>query len=90
MGILEFIEKLRTKPESERKKIAAMATFIIMVVIIAVWLAFFSLENRDSLSRSNAEEADSPIESLKKDALSFKESILNFYGEFKESINRFK
>ena len=36
--MLDFLEKLRRKPEATRKKIAVAATAVIVVVILIFWL----------------------------------------------------
>ena len=39
MGLLDYIEKTRKKPESVKYRRAIVWTFLIMVVIVGVWLS---------------------------------------------------
>lgn len=38
MGLLEYIEKLREKPEASRRRVAVVATLLIMTVVVGIWL----------------------------------------------------
>lgn len=40
MGLLEYIEKVREKPASVRRRFALTLTVLIMIIIVALWLSF--------------------------------------------------
>lgn len=53
MGVLNYIEKLRQKPEKHRYKILFVATFLITALIAALWLTISFRASLDSEAIGN-------------------------------------
>ena len=58
MSVKDYIEKTKTKPEDEKKRVVFMWTIAIIVLIFLVWAISFSLSianNQDDSARLRAE-----------------------------------
>jgi uncharacterized membrane protein YqiK len=68
MSVKDYIEKVKAKPEEEKKRIVFMWTIIIVLVIFLVWAISFSL----SVANNQADQAQIQAEAevlAKKQAL---------------------
>lgn len=75
LNMFEYLEKLRQKPESSRKKIAFFTSFSVVAVIFAVWLTVIYPDFK--------KETDQKIAESKTD-----ESTENFARTFTEGVGR--
>lgn len=82
MGLIELIEKAQKKPETERKKILAVALILIMSIIVAGWLFAFRAQLRN-VGMKEVKEAAAPFSFVKED-------IKDFYGFLREFKQNFK
>lgn len=47
MGFLEYIERIREKPESSRRRMAIVATVLVVMIVAVIWATLtFSLSDR--------------------------------------------
>ncbi len=74
MGINDYIEKLRAKPQKQREKIAVIATALSFILIFSIWLVSFSETNKSSNSEQAASATDG-LEDLKNSVSGDKKSI---------------
>lgn len=74
---MSFIEKLQNKSKNTRVLILWLATFLVMIVIVAIWLFSFS-------KTLNTTEAGDDLE--KTNIPSLFESIGNDFSTFKEQL----
>lgn len=75
MNLNSFLEKLRTKPEHERERIAIFATGISFLIILAIWLVSFSEMNKTANKETNDSSVESQLEELGKGVSESKRSI---------------
>ncbi|MDI6777779.1 MAG: hypothetical protein QMD77_01160 [Patescibacteria group bacterium] len=75
MSLNDFIEKLRAKPENERRRIAAVATAVAFSIIFLIWLVSFSEMNRSAEDESNSTSVSDQLEEMKGEMGTDKQSI---------------
>lgn len=85
MGFFEELEKLRSRPEGERKKILAAGVLIIMALVTALWIDNLNFGRQESAStgsseKTSAEAGPAPWEVFKK----------TFQGSFEDLKNNLK
>ncbi len=91
--IIDFIEKLRKKPESTRALIVWISTAIVMVIIVLVWLSLMSNQGWSPFTSDSSERVGSVQEGrlnkisdlfdeAKGDFLYLKDSLSETMGDF--------
>ena len=83
MSIHSYIEKLRAKPESARKRIAVIGTIIGFFVFVAIWLVSFKEMNKPV--ESSADPAAASLNDLKNNFQDGKDSIQNMMQQLPAS-----
>lgn len=82
----KFINKIQNKPRSSRLLILWLATFLIMIIVIAIWLFTFSKNFKPvEPTEESLNEFPSLFESIGKDFSVFKQglkaNIQGIYGQ---------
>lgn len=84
MGFFEELEKLRARPEGERKKILAAGVLIIMALVTALWVGNLNFGHEESDAGSSggtpAQAGPAPWEVIQK----------TFRGSFEDLKNNLK
>ena len=81
----KFIDSLREKPESHKKRVAYGVSAIITLVIAGVWATSFQYFNGGGMTRAEVAKANSdnsPLNVLKRGAASAYEAITGSRVEF--------
>lgn len=80
MSLINFIQKIQQKPRYIRLQILWLAVFICMFFIVFLWLISLNY----SLPETAAEKTKSPLEEIKKEVPSLKETLKASIGAFFE------
>ena len=80
MSLINFIQKIQRKPRYVRLQILWLAVFICMFFIISIWIVSLKY----SLPEATAEKTEGPLEKIKKEAPSLKETLKASIGAFFE------
>lgn len=75
--MLEYLEQLRKKPLSYRKRIVVFTATAATAVIVIVWLSTLNFSPSDSIDSEKLSEDLKPFEEIK-------ENIGNFYASVKD------
>lgn len=83
MSIISYIEKLRSKPESDRKKIAVGIAVTMTAVIFIVW-AFTIVSSISSISSSDVNQAapTKAYDDVKKSWNLLIDNVSGFFSDF--------
>lgn len=91
----KFIENIRSKPESDRRRAALGASLFITAIIFATWVGskgWIEMPkgegNLQTAQVIDAEQAVSPLDSSKRAAGEIGSEIKSSYNNFKESVSR--
>jgi len=95
---IQFLEKLRKKPEETKRFFVWIATAVIMVIIISLWLSFGlgqaispfndgSLRNEGSIQEGSLNKAAGFFEEVKGDFLYLKNNLSETIGDFLSGKN---
>ena len=91
----KFIENIRSKSESDRRRAALGASLFITAIIFATWVGskgWIEIPNGDHNLQTaqviDAEQAVSPIDSTKRAAGEIGSEVKSAYDNFKESVSR--
>jgi hypothetical protein len=84
MSLISYIENLRTKPESERKKIAVGVTVVVTVFIFTLWAftTISSISNRTSPVATESDSSTGKYDDVKKSWDSLIEGMSGFFSDF--------
>ncbi|HEY4510626.1 MAG TPA: hypothetical protein VJJ73_02210 [Candidatus Paceibacterota bacterium] len=79
MPLIETIENLRSKPETERKKVLIFAVLLIMTIIVAIWVSTlnFTFTNQDSVVEDRESDLYTPLTTIKDTVAAMIKSINN-------------
>jgi hypothetical protein len=80
MSLTDFLEKIQRKPRYVRLQILWLAVFICMVFIVSLWVVSL----KSSLPETTAEKAKTPLDEIKKEIPSLKETLKASIGAFFE------
>ena len=88
MSFFDYLEKIQSKSEEERRLVLWVATLSIFTVIFAVWLSSIDISINTDENIIDKEESGelSPIESLKQISAGVADDIKRGYGVFIESL----
>lgn len=88
MSINNFIEKLRSRPQKERERIAVVATGVSFAIILVIWLISFSEMNKAVPTENGASTVDQ-LKDLKDSATESKKSIEEMWNQLpsEEGLN---
>lgn len=91
----KFIENIRSKPESDRRRAALGASLLVTTIIFATWVGtkgWIEAPRGDGKLQAaqviDAERAISPVDSSKRILSEAGKQIKSSYSDFKESISR--
>ena len=80
MSLINFIQKIQQKPRYVRLQILWLAVFICMFFIVSLWIVSLKY----SLPDATAKKTEGPLEGLKRETLSLKETFKASIGAFFE------
>ena len=83
MQMKEYIQKIKSKPEAERKQFAYMATIACMVVVGGIWL--YGL-----VGRFSAKDAEPKVENTTKPFSVLIDSVKGTYDNISASVDQAK
>ncbi len=88
VSVNNYIEKLRSKPQRERERIAVVATGISFAIILVIWLVSFS-EMNNITTEENSDKTIDQLKSLKNEATESKKSIEEMWNQIpsQEDLN---
>ncbi|HEY4527487.1 MAG TPA: hypothetical protein VJL09_00395 [Candidatus Paceibacterota bacterium] len=84
MGFFEELEKLRARPEGERKKILAGAVLAIMALVTALWVQNLNFGRKEGLGTGSAPKASARAEPAPWDVL--RETFRGSFEDLKNSL----
>ncbi|MCU0660428.1 MAG: hypothetical protein MUD00_02330 [Candidatus Pacebacteria bacterium] len=86
--IKKLVEHLRTKPEKERQHIALVATTVVGVVLVFVWIAVFTAQSKEPKQKKEVfgENIVQPFELLKKNFNTTVDTVSQGVSGFTEDL----
>lgn len=81
MSLISYIEKLRTRPEADRKKISVSVAFVVTGIIFAIWAftIISSISTRPSEVTSETSSADSVYSEIRERWNSLVENVSTLF-----------
>lgn len=92
--MFEYLDKLREKPEQERKVIALSVAFFITLIIVVVWGGtYFILSKRSSLEgvqEKTSQKVGPSFGEVSDSARALKENVTSSFSQLKGMIEQLK